>query len=214
LALQILPAQPSALQPVYARAGLPGCKQISRVRHVEGLIRIDVVSTLCGVPPPGAFDTDVSLGRLPQGSYRMRLFDGEVQGNPALSAEVAFTVAPPVPGDFFDEFAPTLDYSGIWWNAQRAGEAFFVQHQVPDRLLLTWNTFAANGQPEWFVMQSDTRDYASLVGNVYRATGPAGTPTLELLGRASFYSYGSDTASFVVTVGTQTTTYELTRFPL
>lgn len=203
--LSVLPATPRALQPTYARIELPGCRTVSAVRHAGGQFAIDVVSTLCGVPPPGRFGMEVSLGRLPQGDYRVRAYDGEAPGRPPLGPEVTFTVAAPVSGAFTDEYAPLVDLSGTWWNPARAGEGWFVDHASPDRMVVLWTMYDAGQQPVWLWMHGTRRSYGAISGPVYRVTGTPPGVTSTVVGQGEFAGSGhpfsgrSDRAFFLYT---------------
>jgi hypothetical protein len=203
--LTVLPAAPQALQPTFVRIALPGCKTVSGVRHSDGQFALDVVGTLCGVPPPGLFTAEVSLGRLPQGEYRVRAYDADVPGRPPLGAEIRFTVAPPSAGAWPDEYAPLVDFSGTWWNPARAGEGWFVDHAVPGRMTLLWTRYDANQQPVWLWMHGTQRDYGAIRGPVYRVTGTPPNVQTTIVGEGRFIGDGnpfsgrSDLAAFVYT---------------
>lgn len=189
----ISPPAPQAFEDVTARIDLPLCVDVKRVQLVDGVFEIEVgVDEGCPSPPPPP-KSEASLGRLPAGTYRARTLDRSVPSAPTVSPDVVFTVARSAPG------APALDYSGVWWNRARAGEAFFLAHDGPDRLFLVWNTFDAGGDAHWFVMQSDRRTGDFISGDVYEARGPAGTPTVRRVGRGSFHARGSESGSFLLT---------------
>lgn len=211
----VQPTAPRALQPTFARIMLPGCKTVAAVRHAAGQFALDVVSTLCFLPPPGLFEHEVGLGQLPQGEYRVRAFDAEAAGRPPLAAEVAFTVTAPTPGAFFDEHQPLVNYSGNWWNPARAGEGWFVEHAVPDRLILVWATYASNGLSTWLVMQANTRSYGRLSGPVYRSSGTPPNVTVTPVGVGSFNVTQPGSAQFIFTAtGQAPEAIALQRLPL
>jgi hypothetical protein len=141
----------------------------------------------------------VSLGKLPQGEYRVRLVNADNPARPALTSDVVFNVAAPPAGQFFDEFDPLLDYSGWWWNAASAGEGWFVERKVPDRLMLSWATYDTAGRATWLVMQSDTRSYRRLSGPVYGAQRVSGAVTLTRVGQGVFEASAANTATFTLT---------------
>ena len=204
----ILPPAPQAFEAVSARVELPLCVDIKGVQLVDGVFEIEVgLDDACPSPPPPP-KSEASLGRLPAGTYRARTVDRSVPNAPIVSPDVAFTVARSAAG------ASLLDYSGVWWNRSRAGEAFFLDHRGPDRLFLVWNTFDASGDAHWFVMQSDQRLGDVLFGDVYEARGPAGTPTLRRIGRAFFGARSSESGAFVLTPenGGETRSVALERF--
>ena len=191
-----------------ARVDLPLCVDVKGVQLVDGVFEIEVGVDEGCPSPPSPPKTEASLGRLPAGTYRARTLDRSVPNAPVVSPDVVFTVARSAPD------APVLDYSGVWWNRSRAGEAFFLEHNGPDRLFLVWNTFDASGDAHWFVMQSDRRVGDFLYGDLYEATGPAGTPTLRRVGRASFHARGSESGTFLLTPenGNDTRVITLERF--
>lgn len=204
----ILPPAPQAFEDVTARLALPLCVDMKGVQLVDGVFEIELgPDEACPSPPPPP-KSEASLGRLPAGTYRARTVDRTVPNAPIVSPDVVFTVAATAAG------ASLLDYSGVWWNRTRSGEAFFLQHDRGDRLFLVWNTFDASGDAHWFVMQSDQRLGDALFGDVYEARGPAGTPTVRRVGRAFFSASSSESGSFVLTPenGGETRSIVLERF--
>lgn len=193
------PETPRAQQAVYAIVAMPGCRVAKDVRFVDGVIEIGVAGTLCGVPPPGLFPRAVSLGKLPQGTYPLRVV-GYATGQPLLLQERTLTVEPPVPGDWSDEHEPLLDYSGWWTTADPdIGEGWLVEHKVPDRLMFSWVTYDDEGNPTWLVMQSTERDHRALIGPVYRSERRDGTIVRTLVGEGRFRGTAPDEASFTLT---------------
>ena len=204
----ILPAAPQAFEDVAARVDLPLCVDVTGVQLVDGVFEIEVaLDPACPSPPPPP-KSEATLGRLPAGTYRARSVDRTLPTAPIVSPDVVFTVARSPAG------ASMLDYSGVWWNRSRAGEAFFLEHNGGDRLFLVWNTFDAGGDAHWFVMQSDQRLGDALFGDVYEARGPAGTPTVRRVGRAFFSAHSSESGAFVLTPenGGETRSIVLERF--
>lgn len=204
----ILPPAPQAFEDVTARLQLPLCVDIEGVQLVDGVFEIEVGRDEACPSPPSPPKSEASLGRLPAGTYRARTVDRSVSNAPVVSPDVVFTVARPAAN------ASLLDYSGVWWNRARSGEAFFLEHAGGDRLFLVWNTFDTRGDAHWFVMQSDQRLGDALLGDLYEARGPAGTPMLRRVGRAFFSARSSESGAFVLTPedGGETRSVALERF--
>jgi hypothetical protein len=195
--ITIEPETPRAQQAVYATVAMPGCRVPKDVRFVDGVIEIGVASTWCGVPPPGLYPRSVSLGKLPQGTYRVRV--ASAPDGPARP-EYTFTVEPPVEGEWQDEHEPLLDYSG-WWTTEdpTLGEGWLVEHKVPDRLMFSWVTYDDEGNPTWLVMQSTERDHRALIGPVYRSERQDGTIVRTIIGEGRFEGFAPDEARFTLT---------------
>lgn len=198
--ITIEPETPRAQQSVYAIVAMPACRVPEYVRHVDGVIEIGVASTLCGVPPPGLRPRTVTLGKLPSGNYEVRVVGRHVIG-PEYLQERTFTVEPPVPGNWADEYQPLLDYSG-WWTTEdpALGEGWLVEHKMPDRLMFSWVAYDDAGKPTWLVMQSTDRNHHALTGPVYRSERQDGTIVRTLVGEGRFEGYAPDEARFTLTL--------------
>ncbi len=195
---EILPATPRALQPVYARVMLPACRAIAEVKHAQGIISIGVTAQIFCIPSPVMSARDVSLGKLPQGQYRARLVNADVSNASEPEPEIAFEVAAPTPGANFDDFGALLDYSGLWWNPEHRGQGWFVEHHVPDRLVLTWVTYDEAGRNTWYVMQADSRSYEVISGPVYKAQRTGTGTVLTQIGSGRFASFAAGEAVFTL----------------
>ncbi len=215
-AITLEPETPRAQQAVYAIVAMPGCRVLKDVRYVDGVIEIGVTSTLCGTPRPGLHPHSVSLGKLPQGTYQVRVV-GDVTMQPLPVQESTLTVEPPVPGDWSDEHEPLLDYSGWWTTADPSlGEGWLVEHKVPDRLMFSWVTYDDEGNPTWLVMQSTERNHRALIGPVYRSERRDGAIVRTLVGEGRFEGAYSDEAIFTLTPdgpGQTPVVMELRRLP-
>ena len=195
---EILPATPRALQSVYARVTLPACLAIAEVKHADGIISIGVTARIFCIPSPVTAVREVSLGKLPQGQYRARLVNVDVPNAPEPEPEITFEVAAPTPGAHFDDFGTLLDYSGLWWNPEHRGQGWFVEHHVPDRLMLTWVTYDEDGRNTWFVMQANLRSYAEISGPVYKAQRTGAGTVLTQIGTGRFASFAAGEAVFTL----------------
>lgn len=198
--ITIEPETPRAQQAVYATVAVPFCRTPSDVSHVEGVFEIGVVSTAC-FPRPGVRPAPVTLGKLPQGTYRLRVVNAEDPARPALTEEHTLTVAPPTPGNHPDEREPLLDYSG-WWTTAAAdqGEGWLVEHKVPDFLVFSWVTYDAEGNPTWLNMQSTERNYRALIGPVYRTERDGDAVVRTRVGEGRFEGTAPNAAMFTLTL--------------
>ncbi len=199
--LVITPEQPRAQQAVYATVAVPFFGRIlGDVSFVEGVIEIGV-RTAGGFPRPGTRPESVTLGKLPQGTYRLRVVDANLPTRPALAPERTFTVAPPTPSASSQDYDPLLDFSGWWTRADTdTGEGWLVEHKVPDRMMFSWVTYDDAGNPNWFVMQSAQRQSGGvLVGPVYRSRREGGAIVRTLIGEGRFLARAPDVATFALT---------------
>ncbi|MDZ3823091.1 MAG: hypothetical protein U0S76_05775 [Pseudoxanthomonas sp.] len=198
--MQVLPGQPRALQATWLQVMTPDCQKLTRVRHVQGVLEVEVRPTGCFIPRPGFRNSrTLSLGKLPQGEYRIRLVDAGRPDRPLLAPELAVTVAPPPPGVYPDEVEPLHDYSGWWMRAdQDSGEGWLVEHVVPDRMMFTWVGYDADGEPTWLVMQSTANRYGHLSGPVYRSRREGDQVVRTRIGEGTFVSARHDEARFTL----------------
>lgn len=157
IALQVV-SNRGSMEPLNLRALFPGCTQVGAVGFVGGQFQITLTSTPCGVPVGGQWSQDFTLGRLPQGRYAAQMYSDGASPVP-IGQEIAIEVATPVQPGNMSEPRGLLDHSGVWWSRQRNGEAFLIQHETAnDQLLITWNRFKADGNPEWLVAVSERQN--------------------------------------------------------
>jgi hypothetical protein len=73
-------------------------------------------------------------------------------------------------------FAPSSNYSDLWWHAPAASESGWginLTHQG-DVLFATWFTYDADGKGLWLVMSHGAKTApGNYSGALYRTTGPA-----------------------------------------
>lgn len=195
---RVLPDTPRALQAVYVRLTLSACQGIAEVKHANGIFSIGVTSQVFCIPSPVPRALEVSLGKLPQGQYRVRVANADDPNDPESWPELTFDVAAPAPGRFSDEFGPLLDYSGVWSSPDYRGQGWFVEHRSPDRLLLTWVTYDDAGRNTWYVMQANLRSYEVLSGPVFKTQRTGTTVELTQIGSGRFESRAADEAEFTL----------------
>ena len=119
--------------------------------------------------------------------------------------------------------APHEDYTDLWWNPSRSGEALLVK-QSSGLLFAVWVVYDTAGRATWYSLQpgSWSRDANVLVfkGTVYRTTGPwwgAFDPSqvaITAVGQGTFTPFATGRARFDVTIDgiTATTTLERMTF--
>jgi hypothetical protein len=196
---EIVPDSPSAQQDVFARIHLPSCREMATVSHAQGTIAIAFKGTGCfGIPPPGIFTYEVSLGKLPQGEYQVQLVNNSYPVGP-VGAPKTLVVAPlPIP-PFGIGVRPLLDHSGWWMSADaRPGEGWLVEHKLPDTLVFSWVTYDGDGEPMWLNMQAQ-RQHRAYVGPVYRTQRQGGQLIRTVVGQGSFDAATADAAVFTLT---------------
>lgn len=198
-AVEIEPEQPRAQQAVYATVAVPFNYALSEVTHVQGVIEIGVRAVGGFLPRPGTRPMSVTLGKLPQGTYQLRVVNADAPTRPALSPARVLTIAPPEPSGPFGYAEPLMDFSGWWTRADSdSGEGWLVEHKVPDRMMFAWVTYDDAGNPNWFVMQSTLRQSGSLIGPVYHSRREGGTIVRTLVGEGRFRANGPDAAVFAL----------------
>ena len=174
-ASRIVPAQPSAFEPVNLRLTTDSCAFLARtvaVRAEGNTLKVTHQPLECS--PPGApLLADIQLGALAPGQYRVEVYASTRTDVPPAET-LSFTVTelaqvavfPPPP-------RPLTSYTGMWWNPQEPGWGLSLHQSVTHGLFGAWFVYGADGEPEWFTLQggqwtSSTR----WTGPVYRTTGP------------------------------------------
>jgi hypothetical protein len=228
-ASRIVPAEPTAFQPVNLRMTVDSCTFVPgtvRVQSVAGALKVTQQMNQCLVAGTPEI-VDIRLGSLAPGDYRVEVYasqNTDVQPIETLAFQVRgrveVAVFPPPP-------RPLTDYTGLWWNPAEGGWGLSL-HQGPfDTLFGSWYVYNASGQPEWFTVQQGRWTSATRwAGTIYRNQGPffagpdydprlvltqsAGSAVLEfrqLPGQ-------EDRAAFTYTIGGVTTTKAISRFAL
>lgn len=182
----LVPDSPVSGESVVAVLELNGCESPAAVRTVGGAIRIEVVTGVCGVPPPEA-PFHVTLGRLPAGTYPLEVSrDGVLQT--AGPGDITSLVVRSVP-IAIDERRLWVDYGGVWWDASRPGTGVFIGQQATGATFIAWFTQEAPGQPTFYTLQGgqwfattfepDGADYSNIYsgGRLFRTrSSPIGQP--------------------------------------
>ena len=175
-ASRIVPAQPSAFEPVNLRLTTDSCAFVPatvRVRAEANTFKVTQRPNQCFAPgTPGL--ADVQLGALAPGQYRVEVY-ASMSTDVVPTETLAFTVSelgeiavfPPPP-------RPLTNYTGMWWNPQESGWGLSLHQGVTHGLFGAWFVYDADGRPQWFTLQggqwtSSTR----WTGPVYRTTGPS-----------------------------------------
>jgi hypothetical protein len=214
---EIFPAQPGAQEAVYVRVNVPDCMALGGVSHAEGRLMVSVRQTGCSIPRPGfTRPIDASLGKLPPGDYRVQVINDSASP-PILAAEQALVVAPLPIGVIYSPLDPHLDLSG-WWTTQdpSSGQGWLIEHKLPDRLIFSWVTYAADGTPVWLNMQTTRRQGRSYIGPVYRSERDADEVIRTLVGEGRFEFDTADSSVFTLVPtdpALPPSTYPLRRLP-
>lgn len=175
LASSIVPAQPSAFDPVNLRMTVDSCSFQPGTVHVAaagGTFQVSHRPNAClvaGTPEV----VDIRLGTLAPGDYRVDVFaSADTKGTPVES--LRFTVADrPEPAVFPAIPKPLTDYSGLWWNAQESGWGLSITQSPANVVFGALFVYGAGGQPEWFTLQGGRWEGATRwSGTLYRTTGP------------------------------------------
>ncbi len=167
--VEIIPASPRFLEPVYARIkeneSPYGCIYAAQV-SMDGTVisvRYQRLIDLCG------YDYDVELGRFPAGTYTVA-----VQGQ----APVQFTVGAssstptaPYPGN-----QPVVNYSGMWWTPSESGWGMSISQGATNQVFAAWFVYGQSGEPVWYTLQpgswTSSNVYSTYTGPIYKTTGP------------------------------------------
>jgi hypothetical protein len=225
--LTVTPASPTPVDTVRLRWAHVGCTNPDAVQVTQESNRITVSTNRvfqvdCGTI--NGFFEEFTLGRLPAGEY-----DAQIAVNPPpgtlgptqLVGPVHISVArlPPTGAG-----TPRDDYTDLWWNPQRSGEALLVK-QSSGLLFAVWVVYDAAGRATWYSLQPgawarDPNNALGYSGTIYRTTGPwwgAFDPaqvSITAAGRGTFTPLAAGRARFDVVVDgvTASTTLERMRF--
>lgn len=225
--LTVVPAKPTPLDTVRLRWAHVGCTNADSVQVTQEGNRITVSTDRlfqvdCGTV--NGFFEEFTLGRLPSGEY-----DAQVAVNPPpgtlgptqLIGPVHVSVGRlPATG----AVAPRDDYTDLWWNPARSGEALLVK-QSSGLLFAVWVVYDAAGRATWYSLQPgswmrDASNTLAYSGILYRTTGPwwgafdAAQVSIAVAGRGTFTPLAGGRARFDATIDgvAATTTLERMRF--
>jgi len=148
---------------------------------------------------------DVSLGRLPAGTYTVEV---RRDGYSAIEAVAQFTVAPaPSPRS---GSVPSADFTGQWWDPAEPGWGLAVEQGPTREVFAEWFTHDAQGNPVWYTLApggwTNAGAFMTYAGPIYRTTGPywaaayVGPPVTQPIGsgEVSFRDANNGTLNFVV----------------
>jgi hypothetical protein len=177
--LVLVPANPGPLDTVRIQWTHVGCTNRDSMQVSQQANRITVRVDRTFFPDCGTISgyfEEFTLGRLPSGGYDAELVVNPPPGTLGPSqvlGPIAFVVAPLPPSSVA---APHEDYSDMWWNPRRSGEALMVK-QAGDKLFAVWVAYDPAGRATWFSFQpgswvSDANSVLRFAGIVYRSNGP------------------------------------------
>jgi hypothetical protein len=166
--LQIFPAAPRYLEPVYLRYTQEICVLFpigASVAMDGNVITVDVHY----YPDLGTCSIDIELGRFPAGNYTVKGFPSDLH----------FTVAPSLIG--FDLVAirgtvPAVNYSGHWWTPSESGWGISIEQGPTNVLYAVWFVYGPNGIPVWYAFQGSQwlagGKVNSISGSIFKTNGP------------------------------------------
>ncbi len=172
---QIVPAAPTAFEPVKLRMTVDSCSFSPgsvRVSAAANVIRVTQQLNMCLAPAPPIV-VDVRLGSFPVGDYQVQVYAGaDTSGPPALTLALAVTgraeiaVYPPPP-------RPLDDYTGMWWTTTESGWGLSLHQSATDAMFGVLFVYGADQQPEWLTLQDGRwTGFATWTATLYRSSGP------------------------------------------
>lgn len=216
----IVPAQPSAFDPVNLRMTVDSCTFVPATVNVvaEGAV-LKVTQHLNNCLQPGPEQVvDVRLGTLAPGDYRVEVYATPRSDDVAPVETLRFTVLPRAEAAVFPPFPrPLTDYSGVWYNPEQSGWGLSLTQSPSHAVFGALFVYGGNNQPLWFTLQGGQWSSATTWrGTLYRTTGPAFSdpdfdPRLVLIQPA-----GEATIDFtaVPATGRATFTYTVNNIPV
>jgi len=177
---------------------------VSMSANTLTVIRYTASCLVCGYPT----SMSVELGRLPAGSYTVRV----VNSSGTVRSTQALTVSDPHPAGPYA--APTLGfpfgtYTDQWWDPDEPGWGIAITQHVSGAIFAVWAVYGPDSRPVWYTLQPGSwTSYNAYSGPVYRTVGPwfggnygAGPAVTETLaGTATLRFNGSDNATLQFTV--------------
>lgn len=179
--LQIIPAAPRYMEPVYARiqeraspfaySCIYGAQVTMEgtVLTVEYQREIDICD----------YNVDVELGQFPAGTFTVNLPEPKVTyaepNAPRISVTTQFTVGPSLssPTDRFPGKQPIANYSDLWWSPSEPGWGLSVAQGATNQLFAVWFVYGASGEPIWYTLQPGKwTTYLDYTGPIFKTTGP------------------------------------------
>lgn len=175
--VQIIPATPRYMEPVYARIHEPGspfsysCIYGAQVT-MEGTVltvRYQRMIELCD------YDYDIELGRFPAGNYTVNV---QAPNNAQNPTTVQFTVgvSNSSPTATYPGNQPTVNYSDLWWSPSESGWGLSIVQGATNKLFAVWFVYNALGEPVWYTLQpgewTSSNVYTTYTGPIYKTTGP------------------------------------------
>lgn len=204
----VVPASPTVMDPIYVQKSFDNEDEAHTTVSMAGN-RITVrmyQGTGFPEPPPGT--TRARIGRLPEGTYQVELFQGDATTS---LGTVPVTVGPRPAG-----LAPN-DFSDIWWNPAESGWGLDLVQHPSGMIFATWFVYAADGVPVWYVIPGGHWNGPTVFeGAIYRTTGPQLTAfssqqvTVTPVGNATLF-FGLQGLSATFTVDGKTVTKQLQR---
>jgi hypothetical protein len=168
--IAISPASPHALDPVRLQVTEGGAAPLdfdaTQVTMADGLITVQLARACCISPPLPAHTVEMLLGSFPEGTYQVKVIDGQGTMNVPVYT-TAFTVTAPAANG-----APLANLTDLWWNSSESGWGLNVVQHPSGNLFMTWFVYDASGKPVWYVVPGGTWAKNDFTGSVYRTTGP------------------------------------------
>ncbi|CAN5313540.1 hypothetical protein BH11PSE11_BH11PSE11_34590 [soil metagenome] len=178
--IQIIPAAPRYLEPVYARIQQPGTPYSSCIYGAQVTMAGSVLTVeyqreidLCN------YSVDVELGRFPAGTFTVNLLEPKVTfsspTDPRASISTQFTVGPSTanPDERFPGKQPIADYSGLWWSSSESGWGLSIAQGATNAVFAVWFVYGPSGEPIWYTLQPGSwTTFNSYSGPIFKTTGP------------------------------------------
>jgi hypothetical protein len=172
----LVPAQPSAFDPVDLRMTVDSCAFVPGTVNVtaDGSV-LKVTQHLNNCLQPGVPQVvDVRLGTLPAGEYRVELYATQ-RTDVAPVETIRFSVLPRPEAAVFPPFPrPLTDYSGVWYHPDQSGWGLSLTQSPTHAVFGALFVYGGNNQPLWFTLQGGQwTSSTTWRGTLYRTTGPA-----------------------------------------
>jgi lysyl endopeptidase len=103
-----------------------------------------------------------------------------------------------------------VNFTDLWWNSAESGWGVNLAHQG-DTIFAAWYTYGTSGAPLFLVATLHETELATFEGDLYRATGPAGSIKATQVGTAKLFFTNGNSAILTTTTQLDGMTAPMTR---
>ena len=177
-----------AVDYAYDSSNLPRWRTLIAVKQDSGTYAGDVYETNGPSFAAASFDTQ-SVRTSKVGPGWIALDDGDhvrvnmSEGIARPLTRQSFGTVPKCSFGLASDATADVNFTDLWWNSAESGWGINVAHQG-DTIFAAWYTYTTSGAPLFLVATLHETALATFEGDLYRATGPAGSIQATQVGTA------------------------------